>query len=114
MQYQTEIQVPDGDAQNLRIGEFADPVTAGQDDVVLAYGDDSGTHILEYGVTTTGGVATVTELASITDPTTTAFDNLTILGDGRIVIAYNDLVNPAPDETSQYDFKIYSICERQG
>ena len=106
---QSEFQILDGEAQNIRINEFADPFTAGQEDIVLAYGDDTGTHINEYGVKTSGATTTVTPLASFTDPTAQAFDNLTILGDGRIAITYDDLVNPSPDETSQYDFKIFDL-----
>ena len=106
---QATFQIPDsdGEPQNVRIGEFTDPFNSNQDDVVLVYGDDTGTHIREYGVTATGTVVTL--LDSIDDPTTQTFDNLTVLGDGRIAITYNDLVNPSPDETSQYDFKIFDL-----
>ncbi|MBV9462187.1 MAG: hypothetical protein JO141_32370, partial [Bradyrhizobium sp.] len=100
-------QIPDGDPQNIRLGEFTDPANSSQDDVVVVYGDDSGTHILEYAVT--NGGSTVTELASFTDPTTQAFDNLTVLGDGRITLTYDQLVNPSPDETSQYLFKTFDL-----
>ncbi len=31
------------------------------------------------------------------------------MGDGRIEIAYDRLVNGAPDQTSQYDFKIFDL-----
>jgi hypothetical protein len=104
---QSTFQIADGQPQNVRVGEFLDPTNHSQDDVVVAYGDDTGTHILEYAVTDSG--QNVTLLASFTDPTTQAFDNLTIMGDGRIAITYDDLVNPSPDETSQYNFKIFDL-----
>jgi hypothetical protein len=107
VEFQTAVQIGDGQAQNVRVGEFADPFASGQDDVVIAYGDDTGTHILEYGVTGSG--ANVSLLANFTDPTTQPFDNMTVMGDGRIAITYNDLVNPSPDETSQYDFRIFDL-----
>ncbi len=107
VELQNTFQIADGQAQNVRVGEFTDPFNSSQDDVVVAYGDDTGTHINEYAVTATG--TAVTLLASFTDPTTQAFDNMTVMGDGRIAITYNDLVNPAPDETSQYDFKIFDL-----
>ena len=100
-------QIADGEAQNVRIGEFTDAFNSSRDDVVVVYGDDTGTHIEEYGVTATG--TTVTLLDSFTDPSAQAFDNLTIMGDGRIAIVYDDLVNPSPDQTSQYDFKLFDL-----
>ena len=111
----TELSLPssistfqtDGRPQNVRVGEFTDPVNSSRDDVVVVYGDDTGTHILEYAVTSGGG--TVSLIADFTDPTTQAFDNLTVMGDGRIAITYDDPVNALPDETSQYDFKIFDL-----
>jgi hypothetical protein len=104
---QVEFQT-DGNAQNIRVGEFTDPVASTtQDDVVVVYGDDTGTHILEYGIT--GGGTAVNLLESITAPATTAFGNMTVMGDGRIAISYDDLVNPSPDQTSQYDFQIFDL-----
>jgi VCBS repeat-containing protein len=105
--FHTTFQIADGDPQNLRIGDFVDPFNSSQDDVVIVYGDDSGTHILEYGVTNNG--TTVTQLASFTDPTTQAFSNMTVLADGRITITYDDLVNASPDQTSQYLFKTFDL-----
>jgi hypothetical protein len=109
--FRTTFQIADGNAQNVRIGEFSDPAIAGQDDVVVVYGDDSGTHIIEYGVTTNSvtHVTTAATLASFTDPTTEAFGNLTIMGDGRITLTYDNLVNALPDETSQYLFKTFDL-----
>ena len=99
-------QIADGQAQNVRIGEFTDPVHSTQDDVVVVYGDDTGTHINEYAVTSNGTVVTLID--SITDATSQAFDNLTVLGDGRIAITYDDTVNPS-NSTSQYDFQIFDL-----
>ncbi len=104
---QSEFQIADGEAQNIRVGEFADPFTSGQDDVVVVYGDDTGTHINEYAVTATGNIVTL--LDTVTDPTAQAFDDLTVMGDGRIAITYNDQINPSPDKTSQNDIKIFDL-----
>ncbi|MGC1777862.1 MAG: hypothetical protein WBB34_07930, partial [Xanthobacteraceae bacterium] len=106
--YQAEVQIADGNAQNVRVVEFADPLT-GQDDVVAAYGDATGTHVVEYGVTSSGTTTTVTLLDTFTDPTTQTFDTLTALGDGRIALGYNELVNGSPDETSQFSYNIYDL-----
>ncbi|MDB5637834.1 MAG: Ig family protein, partial [Bradyrhizobium sp.] len=108
--FHTTFQIADGLAQNIRIGEFSDPAVAGQDDVVVVYGDDFGTHILEYGVTNgSTQQATVATLASFSDPTTEAFGNLTVMGDGRMTLTYDNLVNALPDETSQYLFKTFDL-----
>ena len=105
-----EIKIADGDAQNVRIGEFTDPNNSAQDDVVVVYGDDTGTHILEFAVINTG--ATVNQIADITDPTTQTFDNLTILGNGLIAITYDDLIDSSTGETSQYDFKLFDLAQQ--
>jgi hypothetical protein len=105
--FQTTFQMADGDPQNVRIGAFVDPVNSSQDDVVVVYGDDTGTHILEYAVTNSGN--TVSQIANFTDPTTQTFGNLTVMGDGRITITYDELVNALPDETSQYAFKTFDL-----
>ncbi len=96
-----------GNEQNIRLGEFSDPSVAGRDDFVLAYGDDTGTHIQEYGVTTSDGTITVTQLTSIFDPGTQAFANMTLMGDGRVELTYDDKL--AADQTSQLDFKIFDL-----
>ena len=103
-----EFQIADGQAQNVRVGEFTDPVNSSQDDVVVVYGDDTGTHIIEYDVTNDG--ATVNPLTSFTDPTTQAFGNLTILGNGLIAITYDDLIDSSTGETSQFDFKLFDLA----
>jgi Cadherin-like/Cadherin-like domain len=95
------------DAQNIRLDEYSDPYVSGRDDFVLVYGDDTGTHIKEYGVTTTNNVMSVTLLASAFDPTTHAFANMRALGDGRVVVTYDHQL--APDQTSQLDFKIFDL-----
>lgn len=57
----------------------------------------------------TNAGATVTHLASITDPTTQTYSTAIVMADGRVAINYDDPVNPAPDLTSQYLFNIYDL-----
>jgi VCBS repeat-containing protein len=99
--------ISNGNVQNIRLGEFSDPSVSGRDDFVLVYGDDTGTHINVYGVSSGGTVVTPTPIVSITDPTTHAFANMQVLGDGRIVVTYDNQL--APDQTSQLDFKIFDL-----
>src|SRR5262249_18494963 len=101
------IAIPDGNPQNIRLGQFSDPNVAGKDYFVLAYGDDTGTHIQEYSVTTLNGAITVSQVASFIDPTTQAFANMTVPGDGRIEITYDNKL--AADQTSQLDLKIFDL-----
>ena len=91
----------------MRLISWADPVVAGQDDVVLAYGDSTGTHINEYKITTSGTTTTVTPLASFTDPTTIQFKQLTSLGDGRVAISYDKVLDSS--ETSQQTIKTFDF-----
>ena len=48
---------------------------------VLAYGDSTATHIIEFD-------ATGNEIASITDPSTTVFSQFDATGDGRVAVTY--------------------------
>jgi hypothetical protein len=90
-------QIADGNAQNVRLGSVN---IGGQVFEVLAYGDNTATHIIEFDAN--GNV-----VASIVDPTAQAYDSLTFLGDGRIVIGYDDTIDA--DNTSQYNFKIFDL-----
>ena len=99
------IAIPDGDPQNIRLGQFSD--SSGKDYFVLAYGDDTGTHIQEYNVATINGTTTVTQVASLFDPSTQAFANMTLLGDGRVELTYDDKL--AADQTSQLDLKVFDL-----
>ena len=75
--------------------------------MVLAYGDNAGTHIVEYQFATSGGTTTVTQIASIFNSSTQAYASMTSLGDGRVELTYDNQV--APDQTSQLDFKIFDL-----
>ena len=67
---------------------------------LLAYGDDTGTHVVEFD---SNGV----QLASIFDPSTQTFGQFTIMGDGRIALLYD---NPAgADGTTQYVTHVYDL-----
>ena len=60
------------DAQNIRISTFS---LNGNDFAVLVYGDGTTTHLVEFEFSNGGG--TVTEIASVADPTTQVFSNIT-------------------------------------
>lgn len=55
---------------------------------VLAYGDDAATHIVRFD--TNGSV-----LATATDPTDHTFDSISILGDGRVAVLYDNTLDPS-------------------
>jgi len=95
------------DAQNIRLDSYSDPQVSGQDDFVLVYGDETGTYIKEYGITTTNNVMSVTLLVSVFDPTIHAFANMRALGDGRVVVTYDNQL--ASDQSSQLDLKIFDL-----
>ena len=54
-----QFQFAAGDVQNVRVATYTDPTNAANDYAVLAYGDNSGTHIVEYQFTTLGTTTTV-------------------------------------------------------
>ena len=93
-----EFQIPDGQAQNVRV--FATNIPGTGSVELLAYGDNTGTHVVEFD---SNGVP----LASIFDPSTQTFGQFTIMGDGRIALLYD---NPAgADGTTQYVTHIYDL-----
>ena len=94
---QQEFQIPDGQAQNIRI--FPANIQ-GTNVELLAYGDDTGTHVIEFN---SSGVP----LASIFDPSTETFGQFTVLGDGRVALLYDDPLGA--DGTTQYVTHIYDL-----
>lgn len=54
---------------------------------VLTYGDDIATHIVRFD--TSGNV-----LTTATDPTDHTFDSVAILGDGRVAVLYDNILDP--------------------
>ncbi len=90
------------DVQAIRVVTFS---SGTNDFVVLAYGDATATHLVEFEISGSGG--TVTQIASITDPTTVPFANVTSLGDGRIAVEYDNVLDST--ETSQNDIKIFDF-----
>lgn len=90
-------QIADGDVQNIRVGAFS---FNGATFEYVAYGDATATHIVEFD-------ASGNQIASITDPTTVAFNQIENFGDGRIGILYNEPVGP--NGTTQYDTQVYDL-----
>ena len=150
---QSTFQIADGNAQNIRL---ATTTINGINVAILAYGDDTGTHVVEFNATSAaitgtisgntltvsavsagslaigdavtgagitanttitgfgtgrGGDGTYTlsttnsvtsesiavdggnQIASFVDPSTTTFDQLTLLGDGRIALTYDNTLD---------------------
>jgi hypothetical protein len=91
-------QIADGNPQNVRVVMINNNA-----DAVLAYGDNTATHIVEYAIVNN----TLTQIASITDPTTHAYTQLFSLGDGRVAISYDNTLDIS--QTSQFDFKVFDL-----
>jgi hypothetical protein len=93
---QVEFQIADGNAQNIRLASYSltlSGVTTNY--VVLAYGDANGTNLVEFNA------SNGQEIASYFDPSTQPLNQLTALGDGRVVVTYDDVVGNN-DATTQY------------
>ena len=90
------------DVQNVRVVTYSQGIN---DFAVLAYGDGTATHLVDFEISSSGG--TVTQIASITDPTTQPFSAVTSLGDGRVAVEYDDVVGP--NLTTQYNYKIFDF-----
>src|SRR5262249_31776308 len=86
-------QIADGQAQQIRMSTI-------NNNFVLTYGDATATNILEYGL---GGNL----VASIVDPTSVAYSQVEIFQDGRIGVAYSQVVDA--NETSQVTSKIFDL-----
>ena len=94
---QSEFQIADGNAQNI---ELATATIDGVNVEILVYGDNSGTHVVEFN-------ASGTELASLFDPSTSTFGRLVSLGDGRIELAYDNVLDASG--TTQNVTDIYDL-----
>ena len=91
------------DAQNVRVVTYT---LNGQDFVVLAYGDGTATHLVDFQITNNGG--TVTQIGTaIVDTTTQPFTTISSLGDGRVAVEYDNVLDSSG--TSQYDIKIFDF-----
>ena len=86
------------DAQNIRIQAFS---LNGASYEVLAYGDSTATHIVEFD--SNGNQVGL----PITDPTSQQFDQLISFGDGRVGITYDDVL--ADGVTSQQVTKVFDL-----
>ena len=84
-------------SQNIRLATFT---YLGQNFEVLAYGDGSETHIVEFD--NLGN-----QVAAITDLTPQLFSQLTSLGDGRIGLIYNENIDALG--TSQMHMDVFDL-----
>ena len=94
---QSTFQIADGNAQNIRVYST---VINGVDVELLAYGDNSGTHVVEFDISGN-------QIASLFDPSTQTYSSLDLFGDGRIGIVYDDTVGAGG--TTQYVTDIYDL-----
>jgi hypothetical protein len=110
--YRQTFKIASGNAQKVSVDSFADPNVPGQENIVLAYGDGTATHLNEFSVRTTvvNGTPTtqVTPGLALVDPTTVSFSGgIHSLGDGRVEVGYNQVIDA--NETSQATFKIFDF-----
>jgi len=100
---QQTFQIPDGNQQSVAL----DTATIdGTNVVVLAYGDDTGTNVVEFNANTGA------EMASFFNPATTIFNHVGILTnsagtDGRLVLTYDNVLGDGV--TTQYVTDIYDL-----
>ena len=94
---QSVFQIADGNAQSISL---TTATIGGVNVEILAYGDDAGTHVVEFD--TSGH-----QLASLFDPSTTLFSRMVSFGDGRIALTYDNTLDAAG--TTQYDTHIYDL-----
>ena len=100
---QHQFQIADGNAQDIELGTATIDGTAV---VILTYGDDTGTNVVEFNANTGA------EIASIFNPATTIFDHVDILTnsegtDGRIALTYDNVL--VDGVTTQYVTDIYDL-----
>ena len=94
---QQTFQIADGNPQKISL---ISTVINGVDVEILAYGDDTGTHVVEFD-------SSGNELASLFDPSTPTFGQLIVFGDGRIGLEYDNTL--ADGVTTQYTTDIYDL-----
>ena len=85
------------DAQNLQL---TTATINGINVEILAYGDNTGTHVVEFDINGN-------EIASIFDPSTTTFDRMLSLGDGRIELDYDNTLDASG--TTQLEANVYDL-----
>ena len=94
---QSTFHVPDGNAQNIRL--FATSIN-GQNVEVLAYGWNNGTYVIEFD-------SSGNQIASLFDPSSQTFNQLTNFGDGRIALTYDNVIDSIG--TTQYVTDVYDL-----
>ena len=100
---QHQFQIADGNAQDIELDTATIDGTAV---VILTYGDDTGTNVVEFNANTGA------EIASLFNPATTIFDHVDILTnseetDGRIALTYDNVLGDGV--TTQYVTDIYDL-----
>ena len=99
--------IPGNDPQNVRVVSYSDPNVPGKDYAVLYYGDSNFTNLIEFSAVTTGGVTQINPVAVVADPTTVAASSVQALGDGRIEVGYDNVLDA--NQTSQDTFKVFDL-----
>jgi hypothetical protein len=98
----SHFDVSDGLPQNVKVNTFT---LNGANYEVLAYGDATATHIVEFD-------SNGNQLVSITDPTSQQFSQLASFGDGRVALTYDDVLSDgvtSQEVTHVYDLRTTGI-----
>ena len=84
---QVTFQIADGLPQQVRVGTFT---YLGQSYEVLAYGDTTSSHIIEFD-------SNGNQIASYSEATNQFFNQLEVFGDGRVGLSYDNVIDSAGD-----------------
>jgi T5SS/PEP-CTERM-associated repeat protein len=97
LQKQVTFQIADGLPQQIRVGSFS---YLGQSYEVLAYGDTTSSHIVEFD-------ANGNQIASYSEATNQFFNQLEIFGDGRVGLSYDNVIDSSG--TTQFTTNIIDL-----
>ena len=94
---QSEFQIADGNAQAIQLDATTINGAAVE---ILVYSDDTGTNVVEFN-------SSGTKIASFFNPATTEVDHVAPMGDGRIELTYDNVLDSSG--TTQFVTDIYDL-----
>ena len=94
---QSEFQIANGNTQSIQLDATTINGVAVE---ILIYSDSTGTNVVEFN-------STGTEIASFFNPATTEVDHVALMGDGRIELTYDNVLDSAG--TTQFVTDIYDL-----
>jgi T5SS/PEP-CTERM-associated repeat protein len=97
LQKQVTFQIADGLPQQIRVGSFS---YLGQSYEVLAYGDTTSSHIVEFD-------ANGNQIATYSEATNQFFNQLEVFGDGRVGLSYDNVLDSSG--TTQFTTNIIDL-----